>query len=117
MKFLGLIVSSLIMTACTIVSIPITIVGSEGTMRGTAKAGMKNMTFHVSNSKTECSGSFDTKSKARTVSMAVECNDDRKGYATMSFDPVTHTGEGNIRLSDGYEAKILFGNAAVSVKK
>lgn len=117
MKILGLIVISLIVIGCTIVSIPVTIVSNEGTMRGVAKAGARNVTFRVSDSKTVCTGSFSTKSKARTISMVVQCNDGRKRYASITFDPDPHTGYGKIRLDDGSEAKLFFGNAAVSGKK
>ena len=115
MRILGLMVISLIMSSCTIVSIPITIVSNEGTMRGVAKAGTKNVTFRVSNAKTVCRGSFNARSKAQTITMAVQCNDGRKEYATMTFDP--DTGQGKIRLSDGSEATIMMGNSTVSVKK
>ena len=103
--FAGLFIT----TGCTIVTIPVTIVNEQSTMHGTMKAGAKSMTFRVSDKKSTCTGKIDMKTKKKTITMLMNCDDDRHGYATMTFDPRTQTAVGKVRMNDGKESKIRFG--------
>jgi hypothetical protein len=47
-----------------------------------------------------------------TISMVVQCNDGRKGIAVVTRDPSGQSGHGRVRLNDGTEGDLIFGDAA-----
>lgn len=106
-------ITILIFTGCsTKITLPVAVVGDEGIMRGTATATMSGGDFQVSNKKTVCSGSYDSWDMNPTITMVIQCNDNRKGIAIVTRDPSGMSGHGRVRMSDGYEADLIFGTAA-----
>ena len=114
MKVLGLIILVGTLSACSVTK-PVVIVGEEGIMRGHATATLfSGGSFEVSNDKMVCAGSYDSLSMSPTITMIVQCNDGRKGIATVTRDLSGESGHGRVRLSDGMEADLIFGDAAAS---
>lgn len=113
-KFTTLLVLStsiLLFTACSN-KVAVAVVGDEGIMRGTATATMSGGHFEVSNSTGTCAGSYDSLSMEPTISMVIQCSNNRKGIAIVTRDASMMSGHGRVRMSDGYEADLIFGTSA-----
>jgi hypothetical protein len=46
--------------------------------------------------------------------MVVLCNDGKKGIAIVTRDPSGQSGHGRVRMDDGTEADLIFGDAAAA---
>ena len=103
--------SILLFTACSN-KVAVAVIGDEGIMRGTATATMSGGHFEVSNQTGTCSGYYDSLTTEPTITMIVQCSNNRKGIAIITRDVSMMSGHGRIRMSDGYEADLIFGTSA-----
>ena len=93
---------------------PVAVVSKEGIMRGTATATLSGGSFRVSDDKKVCVGSYNSLDTSPTISMIVQCDDGRKGIAIVTRDQSGLSGHGRVRMNDGTEADLIFGDAAAS---
>lgn len=68
----------------------------------------------MTDGKLTCSGSYNALDESVTISMAVLCNDGRKGIVTATRQMDGLNGAGRVRLSDGSEGDFIFGDAAAA---
>ena len=104
----------LLVSGCAI-TMPIAVVSKDGIMRGTATATLSGGSFRVSDDKKVCTGSYDSLDTNPTISMVVQCDDGKKGIAIVTRDRSGLSGHGRVRLSDGTEADLIFGDAAAGL--
>ena len=100
-----------LVSGCAITK-PVAVVSKEGIMRGTATATLSGGSFRVSDYKKVCVGSYDSLDTSSTISMVIQCDDGRKGIAIVTRDPSGLSGHGRVRMNDGTEADLIFGDAA-----
>jgi hypothetical protein len=63
-------------------------------------------------SRLECNGTYDSWSRALTITAPVTCNDGRTGTAVITRLPDLYSGTVTGTLSDGTEGKLVFGDLA-----
>ena len=106
-----LIVLSLAVLGCAI-TVPVAVIGQHGEiMRGTNTASLASATFTVTDGKVTCSGSYNPLNESQTITTTVTCTDGRTGIVTAVRDSAT-SGGGTVTLSDGTNARFIFGEAA-----
>ena len=88
------------------------VISKDGVMRGTVTATLSGGSFRVSDQKNVCVGSYDSITTNPIISMVVQCDDGRKGIAVVTRDPGGTSGHGRVRMNDGTEADLIFGDAA-----
>lgn len=103
----------LLLGGCAITK-PVAVVSKDGVMRGTATSSLSGGTFRVSNTTKVCSGSYDSLDSSPTITMIVQCDDGKKGFAIVTRDRSGLSGHGRVRMNDGTEADLIFGDAAAS---
>ena len=101
----------LLLGSCAITK-PVAVVSKDGVMRGTATASLSGGTFRVSDANKVCSGSYDSLDSSPTITMIVQCDDGKKGFAVVTRDRSGLSGHGRVRMNDGTEADLIFGDAA-----
>lgn len=100
-----------LLSGCAVTK-PVAVVSEEGIMRGTATATLAGGSFRVSDDKKVCVGSYNSLDTSPTISMVVQCDDGRKGIAIVTRDQSGLSGHGRVRMNDGTEADLIFGDAA-----
>lgn len=101
----------LLISGCAITK-PVAVVSKDGVMRGTVTSSLSGGTFIVSDANKICSGSYDSLDTNPTISMVVQCDDGKKGIAVVTRDRSGLSGHGRVRMNDGTEADLIFGDAA-----
>jgi hypothetical protein len=96
--------------ACSVTKPAAVFDGDREIMRGNATGSMSGGLFKVSGQGATCSGSYDPLTKARTLTLAVTCDDGRKGILTMNRNPDLVSGDGAVRMSDGKIYRVAFGD-------
>ena len=92
-------------------SIPVAVIADGHIMRGENTINGVDASFSVTDGKLTCVGSYNPLNNSPTITIAVTCNDGRKGIAIATRDsPVS--GGGKVTLSDGKEGTFVFGDAA-----
>ena len=105
---------ALLISACT-TTWPVAVISEKGqVLRGTATAGFGSGSFQVTDGKLTCAGTYDSLELSLTISMAVLCNDGRKGIAIVTRESNGQSGAGRVRLNDGTASDLVFGRAAAA---
>lgn len=102
------------LVACS-VTYPVVVIGENGEMyKGSTTATLDTGSFEVSRGNIVCGGNFSPLNTSPTIAFPVTCNNGLKGIATVTRDDSLQAGSGTVRMSDGSEWNILFGNAAAA---
>jgi hypothetical protein len=106
---------ALLASGCA-VTVPVAVIAPKGQiLRGTATASMSGSgTFSVTDGKLTCAGSYNSLDMSPTITMAVLCDDGRKGIITASRNGDGLNGAGRVRLTDGTEGDFIFGSQAAA---
>ncbi len=97
------------------ITVPVAVVSAGvpgGIMRGTNTASFSEASFNVSSGTFSCGGSYNPLDTSLTISIAVLCNDGRKGIVTATRDRTGMSGGGHFTLTDGTTGDFIFGEAA-----
>ena len=110
-KSAAAVAGALTLVACAMTR-PAAIVGPQGVMLGSVSENLSGGSFLVVQDGLRCAGSYDASSGTATTAFSIRCNDGRKGsgFVTQHLGQTT----GRVRFSDGYEAELIFGDAAAS---
>lgn len=104
-----------LLTGCT-TTVPVAVIGPGGLLlRGTATASISGGSFQVTDGKLTCAGTYDSLDMSTTITMAVHCNDGRKGFVVATRDANGRDGSGTVTLNDGTKADFVFGHAAAAL--
>jgi hypothetical protein len=99
----------LLIAACSITQ-PLVVLAPHGQiLRGQVTASLNGGIFEATDGRLACNGTYDSLTTGVTVSFAVRCNDGRIGVGTAYRDAGGQSGTGTIKLSDGSEARFMFG--------
>lgn len=110
------ICATLLGTAACDVAYPVTVIGDGGqTFRGTASnTFLEGGSFHATNGKAVCSGTYRQYADISTVSFPVRCNNGLTGIGTASFETAS-SGSGFVTMSDGSRWQFIFGRGALAI--
>lgn len=103
---------AVVLAGCTM-TWPVAVIGQKGEiLRGTATASLGSGSFSVTNGKLTCGGGYDSLDTSATITIPVTCSDGRRGVAIVTRDRSGQSGGGTVRMTDGEEATLIFGQAA-----
>ena len=112
MRAIVVLCFALLVASCSR-TVAVAVIGDDGRiMRGTATADLSGGSFVATDGELTCSGSYDSLDMSTTISMPTQCSDGRRGLVMATRDASGLSGNGRIRLEDGYEADFVFGRAA-----
>jgi len=102
----------LLLTGCS-VTVPVAVVTARGeVLTGSNRAPVFGAgTFEVGNARLQCTGQYDPAPGSQTVAIAARCSDGTAGVGQAVRDSAL-SGGGKIQMSDGTEARFVFGAAA-----
>ena len=105
----------LAISACD-VAYPVTVIGENGmTFRGSATdTFLEGGSFHATNGRSVCTGTYTKVQDISTVSFPVVCNTGLRGVGTAYFETPTR-GSGFVTMSDGSRWQFLFGRGALAL--
>lgn len=76
---------------------------------GNYRSDLFNASFHVSNGRKGCRGSYSAFAGSADANFDVYCDDGRKGWADIILARDGRNGIGKIALNDGTQGEIVFG--------
>ena len=110
---LGVVGTTLLLSACAVTE-PVVIIGKDGdTLRGTVTASLTGGgSFRATDGRVTCTGSYNSLSMSVTITMQVLCSDGRKGFAIATREANGRDGHGTVTMNDGSKWTFVFGAAA-----
>ena len=103
---------ALVLSACD-TAYPVTVIGENGMMfRGSAtNTFLYGGSFHATNGRATCAGTYDKFEDISTVSFPVSCSNGLRGIGTAYFQTETR-GSGFVTMTDGSRWQFIFGRDA-----
>lgn len=109
----GMLLIALLALAGCSVTYPAAVVGQRGdVLVGTVTGSLAGGSYHVTNGRLSCTGTYDPMQPGPVINFDVVCTDGRRGFGTAIREAGGQQGRGSVRLDDGETGDFVFGPVA-----